>query len=89
MTLYRIDRFATNPSDPEQQIGFTDWIGGPTIAVVRGALVAGTDQRRSARVIGEPDTYFSVPAQVSLGGKTVKGWLGLDDEVFVFHPSCR
>ena len=88
MTLYRIDRFEPNPADPEQQLGFTDWMGGPTLAVVRGALVTGTDQRRSARVTGEPDSFFSIPAQVSLGGKTVRGWLGCDEGVYVFHPNA-
>lgn len=86
MTLYRIDRYETNESDPEQQIGYTDWIGGPTLANVKGAILAGTTIRRAARITGQPDTWFSIPAVISLNGEKVKGWLGQDDGVYVFHP---
>lgn len=88
--LYRIDRTEPNPADPQQTLGFADWMGGPTLSVVRGAIVADTNPpiRRSARITGEPDTFFSTPAQASIDGKVVKGWLGCDDGVYIFHP-CK
>lgn len=86
MTLYRIDRYEVNPADTLQLIGYTDWMGGPTIANVKGAIVAGTDQRRAARVTGEPLTAFALPARASIGGKTVNGALSRDDGIWIFHP---
>lgn len=86
MTIYRIDRYETNEHDPLQQLGYADWMGGPTLSNVRGAIVAGTAERRSARVTGEADTWFSVPAQVKLKGRTIKGWLGSEDGIYYFHP---
>jgi hypothetical protein len=86
MTLYRIDRYEINEHDPGQQIGYTDWIGGPTLANVKGAILTGTNMRRAARITGEPLTYFSYPAVVTLNGVKVRGWLGCDDGIYVFHP---
>lgn len=88
MALYRIDRYEPNPDDPEQQLGFCDGMCGATLTNVKGAIIAGTSERRAARITGEPDTFFSTPARVSLGGKTVKGWLGCDDGVYTFHPDA-
>ena len=86
MPLYRIDRYETNEADPQQQIGYTDWIGGPTIANVKGAIVSGTDQRRSARVTGEALHAFALPAQTSIGGRIVKGALSCPNGIWTFHP---
>jgi hypothetical protein len=83
---YRIDRYVQNENDPLQQVGYTDWIGGPTVANVRGAIISGTAERRAARVTGDPDTWFSIPAEIKYNGRRVTGWLGCDDGVYVFHP---
>jgi hypothetical protein len=32
-------------------------------------------KRRKARITGQPDTYFSTPASVSISGKTVTGFI--------------
>lgn len=87
MPLYRIDRYETNPADPEQQLGFVDWIGGPTLSNVKGAIVSGTTDRRAARITGAALNAWVLPAQACIGGKTVKGALSCNDEgVYVFHP---
>ena len=88
MPLFRIDRYKANPADSQQQLGYADWIGGPTLSNVKGAIIAGTNPpiRRAARITGEPDTFFSAPAQASINGRTVKGWIGCDDGVYIFHP---
>lgn len=88
MTLYRIDRYETNEHDPEQQLGFCDWIGGPTLSNVKGAIVAGSEPpvRRAARITGEPLHAFALPARASIGGRIVQGALSCDDGVYRFHP---
>jgi hypothetical protein len=86
MPIFRIDRYEINAADPMQSVGYTDWIGGPTVANVKGAIVSGTDQRRAARVTGEPLHAFAVPARASIGGKTVNGALSCDEGVYIFHP---
>ena len=87
MPLYRIDRYETNPADPEQELGYVDWIGGPTLSNVKGAIVSGTTDQRAARVTGEALNAWVLPARASIGGKTVKGALSCNDEgVYIFHP---
>ena len=87
MTIFRIDRYEINPADPIQELGYTDWMGGPTLANVRGAIVSGTDQRRTARVTGEPLNAWALPARASINGRTVNGALTCDESgAYVFHP---
>ena len=87
MSLYRVDRYEANSADPKQQLGFCDWVGGPTLSNVKGAIISGTTERRAARVTGEALNAWALPAQASIGGKTVKGALSCSDEgVYTFHP---
>lgn len=55
------------------------------MVAVKHALCA-DGRRRYARITGEPDTYFSVPAAVKVGGKSVSGFIaqveGEDDLEF-------
>lgn len=48
--------------------------GGPSLYRVHGALCA-DGVRRSATVTGEADMWFSVPARVTVRGRTVTGSL--------------
>jgi hypothetical protein len=87
MGLNRIDRYETNPNDSQQQLGYADWLGGPTLSNVKGAIVSGTTERRAARVTGEPLHAFALPASASINGKTVNGALSCNgDGVYIFHP---
>ena len=36
-------------------------------------------KRRTAWIVGQPDTYFSIGASVQVKGKTVSGWLFFQD----------
>lgn len=86
MSLYRIDRYETNPADPAQSLGYCDWMGGPTLSNIKGCLVGGEPGvRRAARITGEPNTAFSQPAQIRLKGKTVPGFITADEGVYTFH----
>ena len=78
---YRVDRIETN--EHGQQIGYTDWIGGPTVAKVEAGCPDG--RTRWAYVTGEPDTWFSLPAYVNHGRRKVRGWLGTTDGRWEFN----
>ena len=47
---------------------------GPTLTKVVDALCE-DGRRRTARVTGEADTFFSVPASVKVAGKSVSGFI--------------
>lgn len=85
-------KYRADVSDPPASNGsvawYAKWIGGPTLALIRACLV---DREgvppRTVYVTGEPDTFFSMPAACKIRGKTVKGWIGRDDDGWKFHPS--
>lgn len=61
----------------------TSWIGGPTLAKVANCPTA--FGRRTVYLTGHPDTYFSVPAACTFRGRTIRGWLGIEDGNPSFH----
>ena len=79
MPLYRLDREGEPYSDGSIPV-YTQWMGGLSLAAIRNCRVDGTDLRRSVRITGEPDTFFSQPAQASIGGKNKKGFIMFDDD---------
>jgi hypothetical protein len=82
---FRVDTEEVN--EHGQTVGYTRWMGGPTLARIIGA-VCDDNQRRTAYITGEPDTFFSVPARVNVGKRSVSGWLGVDDGLWRFHGDC-
>lgn len=79
---YRTDRIEA--TEQGQQVGYTDWIGGPTISKVQAVCPDG--RTRWAHVTGEPCTWFSLPAYVNNGASgRVTGWIGTDDGVWFFR----
>lgn len=83
---FRVDAEETN--EHGQTIGRTVWMGGPSLARVKGA-VCDDGTRRTAYVTGEPDTFFSIPARVNIGKRSVSGWLGCEDNLWRFHGDCN
>lgn len=81
MPLYRIDYYQEN--EHGQPIGYTDWMGGPTIANVKNVPLfngpVDLKEVRAVRVTGEPLHSSAFPGQTSYKGKTVKGALIIDD----------
>jgi hypothetical protein len=60
----------------------SEWMGGPTLAKVdncRLANLAG-DMRRTVTITGHADTFFSLPAECSIAGVKVKGYVTGDDD---------
>lgn len=64
---------------------YSVWMGGQPTAGVRNCP-CGEYGRRTVYTTGEPDTYFSIPAAISVKGKRISGWLGYEDGLFEFHP---
>lgn len=58
----------------------------PFRQVVAVLALCSDNRHRWARV-GQPDSYFSAPGRVSVGGKTVSGFVAFDDDTYTFHAS--
>lgn len=84
MAHYRLDREANVQENGSIPV-VTDWMGGPILAAVRNCPIAGTDLRRSARITGEPDSAFSQPAYVTVGGLRVNGYITGDEQGYEFR----
>jgi hypothetical protein len=80
---YRVDFEET--TEFGQTLGFAKWCGGPTLSRVKEAICK-DGKKRIAYVTGDPLTYFSLPARVNVGKKSIRGSLYLDDGVYHFTP---
>ena len=49
-------------------------------AKVQECPIAGTTLRRTAYATGYADTFFSVPARCTIGGRSVRGYLTTDND---------
>lgn len=49
--------------------------GGYEVPVKAVGVLCSDGKRRTARITGEADTYFSIPAAVTVKGKTVSGFV--------------
>jgi hypothetical protein len=61
---------------------------GPFAQVVAVRALCSDNRERWARV-GIPDSYFSAPARVSVGGRTVSGFVSFSDKGSTFHAGKR
>lgn len=80
MTKYRCDKSETQADGAK--VWSAQWLGGPTIAKIENCRLENLqgDMRRTVIITGDADSAFSIPAQCSIGGKRVKGYVTLDDE---------
>jgi hypothetical protein len=66
--------------------------GGPfdclgPYAKVQNCPIDGTTLRRTAYATGYADTYFSIPARCTVGGRTIRGFFTVDsDGAVTFCP---
>ncbi len=67
-----------------QFVGKTRWIGGPSPARIRNCRCQdGID--RTAYITGEPDTWWTTPARINIGKRSVRGYLTCEDGLWEFH----
>jgi hypothetical protein len=61
---------------------YAKWMGGPSLAKIENCRLANLegDMRRTVTITGEPDTGFSQPAECSIAGCKVRGYVTGDDE---------
>lgn len=80
MARYRSDR-ATKQADGAI-LWHAIWIGGPSLAKVENCRLENLegDMRRTVHVTHEADTWFSIPAECSIAGCRVKGYLTSDSD---------
>lgn len=62
---------------------YARWMGGPSLALIRSCPTMFGP--RTVYVTGEPDTFFSIPAACKVQGKTVRGFLFMEDGSMWFH----
>jgi hypothetical protein len=67
---------------------YTQWMGGPSLAVIRNCPVEGSTPR-TVYIQSEPDTYFSQPAACRIKGKDIRGFITMDESGFAFHPLAK
>ncbi len=79
---YRAD-FAGNPDSNNAVPFFTNWIGGPSLALIRNCPTP--FGKRTVYIQGEPDTFFSQPAACKYKGKTIKGYVTSNNYNWEFH----
>lgn len=83
--MYRLDREGPREPNGSRPV-YADWMGGPSLAAVRDCP-APDGKARTARVTGEPDSFFSVPAVMTRGRVRFAGWIGHDESGYVFHSA--
>jgi hypothetical protein len=83
-------RFRSDKSEPQPDGAirwYAHWMGGPSLAKIENCRLANLegDMRRTVTITGEPDTYFSQPAECWIGGKRVRGYITSEDDNLVFR----
>jgi len=83
---YRCD---SSHSQPDGAMAwYAEWMGGPSLAKVENCRLINLqgEMRRTVTITGEPDTWFSQPAECSIAGVKVRGYVTGDNEGnFVFE----
>lgn len=86
---YRADRAGEKQSDGAVPY-YTQWMGGPTLALIRNCRITNMDlSPRTVYVRGEADTMFSIPAACRAKGKTIHGYIMVENNEYCFraYPS--
>ena len=80
MQKYRADKAGDVQANGGQPF-YSDWMGGPSLALIRNCPIENRDYgARTVYIAGEPDTWFSQPAECSVAGCKVRGYVTGDDE---------
>lgn len=78
-----LQRYRADSAGPIQKNGsvawYADWIGGPTLALIRNCPIENRNlPPRTVYIRGEADTFFSIPAVCSYRGKRITGYCCCD-----------
>ena len=73
------------------------WIDDEELAYPAGSLAQSRrhfaarcpDGKVRRGICGIPDTFFCIPARMKANGKTISGYLSIDDSVVVFTPTGK
>lgn len=84
MQKYRFDKDG-DPCKNGAVPVYAHWMGGPSLAGIRNCPTNVEGVRRTVYILGEPDTFFSIPAACRMFGQRVKGYVGTDEEGFFFQ----
>jgi hypothetical protein len=90
-----LQKYRVDYAGPTQTNGgtpcYTRWIGGPTLALVRGCKIEGIDiPPRTVYVRGEPETYSAIPAVCTYKGQRITGYIATDDHgEYVFRAHIK
>jgi hypothetical protein len=85
MPLYRRDRSEVNVHG--QTVYYTVWMAGRTLAAIRGC-VCEDRKRRTVNITGDPDTFFSIPANTKINGKHTAGYVTMGENgIWLFRAN--
>lgn len=78
-------RFRCDKASPQEDgalCWYAMWMGGDTLAKIENCRLENLagDMRRTVFITSYPDTFFSIPAECSIGGCTVKGYVTGDSD---------
>jgi hypothetical protein len=68
---------------------YADHFGGSTLAGVQKCPIESFDVVRTVYAIGEPDTFFSVPAKCKVNGMIVTGFISHDEDGYKFTGRAK
>ena len=79
-----LQKYRADKAGEEQRNGgvpyFSKWIGGSSLALIRKCPVENANlSPRTVYALGEPDTFFSIPAACNFRGQTIRGFITIDD----------
>lgn len=90
---YRADKVGDKQKNGGTPHFNTKYMGGPSLVLVRDCKIENADiSPRTVYVRGEPDTFFSIPAECTHKRKTVTGYLTTDENgeyVFRAHTDQK
>jgi hypothetical protein len=85
MSLYKADSYTL--TEHGQLIGYSPFPMASIVSIKNCLCDDGV--RRFARITGEPDSFFSIPARVKAKGKTVSGYATMDNGEWLFHATGK
>lgn len=84
--MYYTDPKDTGTEYPNGSKAFRTPFPFASLSKVKNCPVAETTLRLTARITGEPTTFFSIPAKIQYKRKNITGFVAFNDEGYYFVP---